>query len=163
MGSEQRTGIKEVRRDGTTTIVTLAGDVDLKHSPRIHGALVDVADERPALVVLDLTSVEHMDSSGVGTLLEVYRRVQKYGGRLVLAGVQIAAGRGRSRNLSIRGWLWPARAMLALGGAALLVASALFPASSGMGFFVLAGAATLVASEIIGRFIFYASYDRVGV
>jgi hypothetical protein len=28
---------------------------------------------------------------------------------------------------------------------------------------VLAGAAIVIASEIVGRFLFYASYDRVGV
>jgi anaerobic dimethyl sulfoxide reductase subunit C (anchor subunit) len=82
---------------------------------------------------------------------------------LVLAGIQIAAGRPRLRIPSIRGWLWPARAVLGLGGAALLVASARFSASSGASLVVLAAAAILITSEIIGRFIFYASYDRVGI
>ena len=88
MAESPTTGITDVRTEGVATIVSLAGEIDLAHSPRIHRELVHLCDGRPERIILDLTAVGYMDSSGVGTLVEVYRRVQGYGGRLVLAGAQ---------------------------------------------------------------------------
>ncbi len=88
MADASSTGISEVRREERATVVALTGEVDLKHSPRIHRTLVELSDERPERMILDLTGVGYMDSSGVGTLVDIYRRVQAYGGRLMLSGMQ---------------------------------------------------------------------------
>ncbi len=82
-----RSLIQEIRKVPGTTIVVLSGDVDLHHSPELHARLVEVAAERPPRLLLDLRGVPYMDSSGVGTLVEVWRRVGAYKGRLVLFGL----------------------------------------------------------------------------
>ena len=79
--------VKEVRKTGEAFIVVLAGDVDLHHSPDLHARLVEIAGERPKRLLLDLSAVPYMDSSGVGTLVEVFRRVTAYKGKLVLFGL----------------------------------------------------------------------------
>ena len=79
--------LKEVRRLGEATVVVLQGDVDLHHSPDLHARLVEIAAQRPRRLLLDLTEVPYMDSSGVGTLVEVFRRVTAYKGKLVLFGL----------------------------------------------------------------------------
>jgi len=79
--------IKGIRKSADATVVTLCGDVDLHHSPALHAALVEVAAERPKRLVLNLTEVPYMDSSGVGTLVEVFRRVSGYKGEMVLCGL----------------------------------------------------------------------------
>lgn len=79
--------VKGVRRAGESTIVSLVGDVDLHHSPALHAALVEVAGERPRRLVLDLTEVPYIDSSGVGTFVEVFRRVTAYKGRMIFFGL----------------------------------------------------------------------------
>lgn len=38
-------------------------------------------------MVLDLAKLEYMDSAGLGSLLKSYVAAQKYGGRVILAGV----------------------------------------------------------------------------
>ena len=45
-------------------------------------------EEKPKQVVVDLTKVTYLDSSGLAVLLEGMQNVQKYGGRFGLAGVQ---------------------------------------------------------------------------
>jgi anti-sigma B factor antagonist len=79
--------VKEVRKTGEATVVVLEGDVDLHQSPDLHARLVEIATERPRRLLLDLSAVPYMDSSGVGTLVEVFRRVSGYKGKLVLFGL----------------------------------------------------------------------------
>ncbi|MCG8404025.1 MAG: STAS domain-containing protein [Phycisphaerales bacterium] len=79
--------VKEVRKSSDATVVALSGDVDLHHSPALHAALIDVAKGRPKRLVVNLSEVPFMDSSGVGTLVEVFRRVSAYKGKMVLCGM----------------------------------------------------------------------------
>lgn len=79
--------VREVRRMGEVIVVLLVGDVDLHESPDLHARLVEIAGERPKRLLLDLSGVPYMDSSGVGTLVEVFRRVTAYKGKLVLFGL----------------------------------------------------------------------------
>ncbi|MCK4660051.1 MAG: STAS domain-containing protein [Phycisphaerae bacterium] len=76
--------VKEVRKKDQAVIVETQGEIDLRHSPQFHKALVKLCEERPPILVIHLGKVAYMDSSGVGTLVEVFRRVKDYGGRLVL-------------------------------------------------------------------------------
>lgn len=87
MADEVSNLVKGIKKSGDATIVELAGDVDLRHSPALHAALVEVANERPKRLVLNLTEVPYMDSSGVGTLVEVFRRITRYDGKMVLCGL----------------------------------------------------------------------------
>ncbi len=79
--------VKEVRKASDVTVVVLDGDVDLHQSPALHATLVEVAEDRPMKLMLDLNGVPYMDSSGVGTLVEVFRRVSAYKGKMVLFGL----------------------------------------------------------------------------
>lgn len=79
--------VKSIDKHNDGTVVVLGGDIDLHHSPALHAALADVAGERPKRLVLDLREVPYMDSSGVGTLVEVFRRVRDYKGKMVLFGM----------------------------------------------------------------------------
>lgn len=76
--------VKDVRREGDATIVAARGEIDLRHSPDFHRALIGLCEERPRLLVIHLGEVTYMDSSGVGTLVEIFRRTREYGGRMVL-------------------------------------------------------------------------------
>ncbi len=79
--------VKDVRRHGDATVVTLAGEVDLHHTPDVHRALVSACQDKPRTLVVNLESVTYLDSSGIGTLVEVFRRVNGYGGKLALCGL----------------------------------------------------------------------------
>jgi anti-sigma B factor antagonist len=87
MSEHEKSLVRDVRKAAEGTVVVLSGDVDLHHSPALHAALVEVAGNRPKRLMLDLSGVPYMDSSGVGTLVEVFRRVTAYKGKMVLFGL----------------------------------------------------------------------------
>lgn len=76
-----------VRRDGRAAILEVRGEVDLYTSPRMRQALVELARGRSPAVLVDLSQVEYMDSSGVATLVEGLQMAREYGGRFRLAGL----------------------------------------------------------------------------
>ncbi len=78
--------VKDVRRQGSAVVVALRGGVDLHHTPAVHKALVQACEQRPAKLVVNLEEVDYMDSSGLGTLVEVFRRVHQYNGSFALCG-----------------------------------------------------------------------------
>jgi len=77
----------ETRREGAATVVATRGEVTVFTSPALRESLRQVADERPPLVVLDLSETRYIDSSGVATLVEALQAVRRHQGRLVLAGI----------------------------------------------------------------------------
>lgn len=87
MTGKGSTLVKEVRQEPEATVVVLSGEVDMHQSPALHAALVDVANNRPKKLVLNMTDVGYMDSSGVGTLVELLRRVNGYKGKLALVNL----------------------------------------------------------------------------
>jgi anti-sigma B factor antagonist len=45
-----------------------------------------LAADQPALLIVNLSAVQYMDSSGVATLVQALQQVKRYNGRLVLVG-----------------------------------------------------------------------------
>ncbi|GMU38150.1 MAG: Anti-sigma-B factor antagonist [Phycisphaerae bacterium] len=76
--------ITSIDQRGDATVVRLAGKIDMSRSPDLHKAMLDLCEQKPAHVVLQLAAVSYLDSSGVGTLVEVARRVKAYSGKLTL-------------------------------------------------------------------------------
>lgn len=87
MSENDKSLVRDIRKAEAGTVVVLTGDVDLHHSPALHATLVEVAGGRPKRLMLDLSDVPYMDSSGVGTLVEVFRRVSAYKGKMILFGM----------------------------------------------------------------------------
>ena len=74
--------VKEIRRLDQAVAVDIRGDVDLHHSPALRETLARLIEENPGRLVLNLTEVGYMDSSGVATLVEALQRIQRKKGRL---------------------------------------------------------------------------------
>jgi anti-sigma B factor antagonist len=69
-------------------VLPLDGEIDLHVSPEVAESLRSMIAEKPRHLVVDLTKVTYLDSSGLAVLIEGMQNVQKYGGRFGLAGVQ---------------------------------------------------------------------------
>jgi len=69
-------------------VVSPEGEVDLNVSPEFQQALREAIGRKPARLVVDLSSVPYMDSSGVATLVDALQQTRKVGGTLVLCGLQ---------------------------------------------------------------------------
>ena len=81
-----------LRIDTTTTgsgpVVRVTGEVDLRTSPQLRRQLLQLLEQRPQRLVVDLSQVGYMDSSGVGTMVEIKRRIERDGGEVILSGLQ---------------------------------------------------------------------------
>ena len=73
-------------RAGGTTVLELAGELDLYHAPDIEGALAEAAasEARSRRVVIDLRAVTFLDSGTLGLLLAANGRQQARGGELLI-------------------------------------------------------------------------------
>jgi len=69
-------------------VLPLDGEIDLHVSPEVAQSLKSMIARKPNQVVVDLTKVTYVDSSGLAVLIEGMQNVQEYGGRFRLAGVQ---------------------------------------------------------------------------
>jgi anti-sigma B factor antagonist len=75
----------EVANGVRRVFVTANGEIDLMSAPDFRATL-DRACADGAAVVVDLSAVEFMDSSGVHALLEARKATMASGGSLVIAG-----------------------------------------------------------------------------
>ena len=69
-------------------ILSFEGEVDLHLSPGVALELQTAIKERPAKLLIDLSNVTYIDSSGLAVLLEGMQGVEHYGGKLYLVGMQ---------------------------------------------------------------------------
>jgi anti-sigma B factor antagonist len=71
-------------------LLAVDGQVDMHTSPELRGRLRECLDRKASPLVVDLTKVGFIDSSGLATLIEALQAVGKYGGRLRLFGLSPA-------------------------------------------------------------------------
>jgi anti-sigma B factor antagonist len=73
----------DVQREGDDAVVHLAGELDISTSPDLQDALADLTD-RPRRVVVDLSDLEFIDSTGLAALLGAHKALNEQGGTLEL-------------------------------------------------------------------------------
>jgi len=79
-----------VREQDGSNIVAFEGDVDLQSSPDARKILLEtVTKGKPVLI--DLSKVNYIDSSGVASLVESFQSARKSGLNLVLVSVSEGA------------------------------------------------------------------------
>jgi anti-sigma B factor antagonist len=83
----------EILRDGDKTIVRLAGDLDFATVAEVMPVLEEACARNPAQVVLDLSRVEFLDSSGISLLVTVHKRRTADGCSLVVTNPSAAVSR----------------------------------------------------------------------
>jgi anti-sigma B factor antagonist len=77
-----------IRRVDNATVVDVVGDIDLASSPEVRKALLhEVRDNREPRVVLNLSAVRYIDSSGVASLVEGLKASRDIGSRFILVGL----------------------------------------------------------------------------
>ena len=84
---------------GSWIVMPLTGDVDLASAPALRTRLVEATSDAPAHVILDLTRLDFIDSTGLGVLVGTLRRVRGGGGEMRIAG----APPGIERVFSVTG------------------------------------------------------------
>ena len=87
------------------TLLAVYGEIDVGTAPRLAGAIAEPISRGRCRLVLDLGSVEFMDSAGIGVLIEARSRLRDVGGGMFIQ----AAGPRVRRVLELTGldWLLP--------------------------------------------------------
>ena len=70
------------RIDGAAARFTLEGDVDLSSGQAVRDAVCEALDEGAREIVLDLSGVSFLDSTGLNALLNTARDVDRRGAKL---------------------------------------------------------------------------------
>ena len=82
----------EIRDEGGVAVVSLSGEVDLESSPKVRTALLDCVGMKQGVLV-DMSAVSYIDSSGVASLVEAFQTARKSDTRFALVEVSEAAMR----------------------------------------------------------------------
>jgi anti-sigma B factor antagonist len=81
-----------IRQQGSTAVIAFEGEVDLEHSPTARRILLDCVDAGRDVVV-DMSAVGYIDSSGIASLVEALQAARRKQTRFALAAVSPAAMR----------------------------------------------------------------------
>ena len=75
------------KQDGTATL-RIEGELDAMSVVELRPMISGLGEEQPAQVVVDLSRLRLIDSSGVGAIVAMFKLVRAYGGNLVVTGVR---------------------------------------------------------------------------
>lgn len=80
------------RQIDKVTIFDVSGDMDLANTPTVRKVLLrEVKDKRTPRVVMNLSKVRYIDSSGVASLVEGLKASRDVGSRFILFGLSTTA------------------------------------------------------------------------
>ena len=68
--------------DAETTVVGLRGEIDISNAELLRARLTTLIGEGHTRLILDLTDLAFMDSSGLSVAIAAYKLVQQHGGTL---------------------------------------------------------------------------------
>lgn len=69
---------------GDAMIYRLRGSLDFATAPSLRAALIEAANEGKHDIIVDLSHLEFLDSTGLGALIGAHRRALENGGRVRL-------------------------------------------------------------------------------
>ena len=74
----------ETETEGTRALVRIRGDLDLQVIEQVTAALTQIESAEPELLVIDLSRVTFMDSSGMATVAGAHIRAAEAGRRFAI-------------------------------------------------------------------------------
>jgi anti-sigma B factor antagonist len=78
--------VKEEKQNDIV-ICRLDGEININNSPDLRKAFEQIIKRNEKKVLADFSSVSYIDSSGLATLVEMFQRLKKIGGRLRFCGM----------------------------------------------------------------------------
>jgi anti-sigma B factor antagonist len=78
--------VKE-KKVGEAVVLMVDGEINFNTSPDFRKAFLKVIEAKSQKVVVNLSSVAYVDSSGLATLVEAHQKVKSAGGKLKLTNL----------------------------------------------------------------------------
>ena len=79
--------IIQTKTAGSTLVISPVGDIDMHESPKLRAIVLSEMKKKPKALIVDLSQVEFIDSSGIATLVEALKASKKIGASLSLCGM----------------------------------------------------------------------------
>lgn len=71
------------------TVCRIDGEIDINTSPDIKKSFDKLIANKTPKIVINLSKVTYVDSSGLATLVEILKNMRTYGGRMRLANMSV--------------------------------------------------------------------------
>ena len=78
----------DIKKDGARAEVCFSGNMYVEDSSSVREKLTDLLDDGITLLVLNLSGLEYVDSSGLGVLISIHKRCLQKGGKMVVSGLR---------------------------------------------------------------------------
>ncbi len=82
-----------LRHQDGIPVLDVVGEIDIYTTPQFKEAVSEAIDQNKPAIVINMTKVTYMDSSGFGTLLSATKRLRPLDGALYLSGCNEAIQR----------------------------------------------------------------------
>ncbi|APR85082.1 Anti-sigma B factor antagonist RsbV [Minicystis rosea] len=81
--------MKYTRTDnGEETVLEIEGTLDAVTAPDLRGVVDQIVSEARRSVTLELSSLRLIDSSGVGLIVSLFKRIRQGGGQVRIVGLR---------------------------------------------------------------------------
>ena len=77
----------QLTNQGDIQVLGLSGELDYHSSPELREKLTELTAKQTSKILVDLSGVDYMDSSGIATFVEAFQKAKRYQGRLILAAL----------------------------------------------------------------------------
>ena len=78
----------DVVRSGSETKVSVRGSLDINNAAALGDEIDKITATKPERVLVDLSALELIDSSGVAALVKLYKGVRSIGGAVMITGAR---------------------------------------------------------------------------
>jgi len=78
----------DVQRSSNSTTLSVRGSLDINTAAQLGEEIDRLLGDRPSVVVVDMSGLDLIDSSGVAALVKLYKGVRATGGDVMISGVR---------------------------------------------------------------------------
>lgn len=78
----------DITQNGTETRIAIRGSLDINSAPGLAEEIDKIVAKRPEKVLVDLSTLDLIDSSGVAALVKLYKNVRSMGGAITISGAR---------------------------------------------------------------------------
>ncbi len=78
----------EVQHASDSTTLVVRGSLDINTAPQLGDEIDRIVADKPSVVIVDMSGLDLIDSSGVAALVKLYKGVRGTGGNVTISGVR---------------------------------------------------------------------------
>jgi anti-sigma B factor antagonist len=78
----------DIQRTGQEATLTVRGSLDINTAPQLGEEIDRLLATKPSRVMVDLSGLDLIDSSGVAALVKLYKGVRSAGGNVTITGAR---------------------------------------------------------------------------